>query len=34
MLQTFVYNFKLNTKDFENLKFEDGPVEVFLNLGD
>lgn len=29
----FLYNFGLNTKDFENLKFEDEPVEVFLNLG-
>lgn len=28
----FLYNFGLNTKDFENLKFEDEPVEVFLNL--
>lgn len=29
------YNFShfgLNPKDFENLKFEDEPVEVFLNL--
>lgn len=25
-------NFGLNPKDFENLKFEDEPVEVFLNL--
>lgn len=25
-------NFGLNSKDFENLKFEDEPVEVFLNL--
>ena len=32
--EEFLYNFKLNTKDFENLKFEDEPVEVFLNLGD
>ena len=24
--------FGLNPKDFENLKFEDEPVEVFLNL--
>ena len=31
--EEFLYNFKLNTKDFENLKFEDEPVEVFLNLG-
>ena len=27
-------NFGLNPKDFENLKFEDEPVEVFLNLED
>lgn len=26
------YNFDLNKNDFENLKFEDEPVEVFLNL--
>ena len=26
----FIY-FGLNPKDFENLKFEDEPVEVFLN---
>ena len=25
-------NFGLNPKDFENIKFEDEPVEVFLNL--
>ena len=25
-------DFGLNPKDFENLKFEDEPVEVFLNL--
>lgn len=29
----FAY-FGLNPKDFENLKFEDEPVEVFLNLND
>ena len=27
-------HFGLNPEDFENLKFEDEPVEVFLNLGD
>ena len=27
------FNFGLNPKDFEHLKFEDEPVEVFLNLG-
>ena len=27
-------DFGLNPKDFENLKFEDGPVEVFLDLED
>ena len=27
-----LYKFGLNTKDFENLKFEDEPVEVFLDL--
>lgn len=26
------YNFNLNKNDFKNLKFEDKPVEVFLNL--
>ena len=26
------FNFGLNPKNFENLKFEDEPVEVFLNL--
>ena len=26
------FNFGLNPKDFEHLKFEDEPVEVFLNL--
>ena len=26
------YNFDLNKNDFKNLKFEDEPVEVFLNL--
>lgn len=26
------FNFGLNPKDFENLKWEDEPVEVFLNL--
>lgn len=30
--EEFLYNFGLNIKDFENLKFEDEPVEVFLNL--
>lgn len=29
---TNLSNFGLNPKDFENLKFEDEPVEVFLNL--
>lgn len=28
----FFYKFGLNIKDFENLKFEDEPVEVFLDL--
>lgn len=27
------FDFGLNPKDFENLKWEDEPVEVFLNLG-
>lgn len=31
-MEGFLYNFGLNPKDFENLKFEDEPVEVFLNL--
>ena len=26
------FNFGLNPEDFENLRFEDEPVEVFLNL--
>lgn len=26
------YNFDLNKNDFDNLKWEDKPVEVFLNL--
>ena len=30
----YFFNFGLNPKDFEHLKFEDEPVEVFLNLGD
>ena len=29
----YFFNFGLNPKNFENLKFEDEPVEVFLNLG-
>ena len=28
----YFFNFGLNPKDFEHLKFEDEPVEVFLNL--
>lgn len=32
--QDYFYKFGLNAKDFDNLKFEDGPVEVFLNLED
>ena len=31
-IEDFLYNFGLNPKDFENLEFEDEPVEVFLNL--
>ena len=31
---TNLSDFGLNPKDFENLKFEDEPVEVFLNLND
>ena len=26
------YNFNLNKNDFDNLKWEDEPVEVFLNI--
>lgn len=26
------YNFDLNKNDFDNLKWEDEPIEVFLNL--
>ena len=28
----YFFNFGLNPKDFEHLKFEDEPVEVFLDL--
>ena len=28
------YNFDLNKNDFDNLKWEDEPVEVYLNLED
>lgn len=28
------YNFDLNKNDFDNLKWEDEPVEVFLNIKD
>ena len=28
------YNFDLNKNDFDNLKWEDEPLEVFINLGD
>ena len=28
----FLHNFGLNVNDFENLKFSDEPVEVFLDL--
>lgn len=31
-IEDFFSRFGLNPKDFENLKFEDEPVEVFLNL--
>ena len=31
-IEDFFSRFELNPKDFENLKFEDEPVEVFLNL--
>lgn len=31
---TNLSDFGLNPKNFENLKFEDEPVEVFLNLKD
>lgn len=30
--EEFLYHFGLNIKDFENLKFSDEPVEVFLDL--
>ena len=33
-IQDYFCKFGLNEKDFDNLKFEDGPVEVFLNLED
>lgn len=32
VIEDFFSRFGLNPKDFENLKFEDEPVEVFLNL--
>ena len=31
--QEYFSNFRLDEKDFKNLKFEDEPIEVFLNLG-
>ena len=31
--QEYFSNFGLDEKDFKNLKFEDEPIEVFLNLG-
>ena len=30
--QDYFYQFGLNIKDFKNLKFEDGPIEVFVNM--
>ena len=30
-VENYFFNFGLNPKDFEHLKFEDEPVEVFLN---
>ena len=32
VIEDFFSRFGLNPKDFENLKFEDEPVEVFLDL--
>ena len=30
--QEYFYQFGLDKKDFENLKFEDEPIEVFVNM--
>lgn len=32
VIEDFFSRFGLNPKDYDNLKFEDEPVEVFLNL--
>lgn len=32
--QKFFYKFGLNEKDYDNIKCEDEPVEVFINLED
>lgn len=29
-----IYLYNLNPKDYDNLKWEDEPVEVFVNMGD
>ena len=31
--QEYFHDFGLDKNDFKNLKFEDEPIEVFLNLG-
>lgn len=31
---TYFYRFGLNKNDYKDLKWEDGPVEVFLNMED
>ena len=31
---TYLYMLGLDENDYANLKWEDGPVEVFLNMGD
>ena len=30
----YFFNFGLNKDDYDNLKWEDGPVEVFINMED
>lgn len=34
VLEDFFSRFGLNPKDYDNLRYEDEPVEVFLNLED
>ena len=34
VIEDFFYRFGLNPKDYDNLTFENEPIEVFLNLED